>query len=63
MTCEARREQDEMFCARCNLRWDFKEDTVECGKYKADHVPDPEEVKIFRALTGRVLRNLDNHPS
>ena len=47
MTCEARREQDEMFCARCDLRWDFKEDPVGCGKYK----------------TGRVLRNLDNRPS
>lgn len=25
MTCEARQQSDEMFCARCNLRWDVND--------------------------------------
>ena len=32
MSCEAQRQQDEMFCARCNMRWDLDGDPAQCGK-------------------------------
>lgn len=32
MSCEAYRQEDEMFCPRCNLRWDARDVEPECGK-------------------------------
>lgn len=61
MTCEAQRQQDEMFCSRCDMRWDFHGDPVQCGKERerTGHLPDTEEVKAFRELTERILGDLD----
>lgn len=30
MNCQAQRQSDEMFCAKCNKRWDLDGDSVEC---------------------------------
>ena len=30
--CEAKRERDEMACARCGTRWDVREEAPECSK-------------------------------
>ncbi len=30
MPCQAIQQSDEMFCAKCNLRWDVAEDAPEC---------------------------------
>lgn len=39
MTCNAIRQQDEMYCATCRLRWDTS-DPVMCGKECPSIVPD-----------------------
>lgn len=31
MGCKAERQQDEMFCADCGLRWDVAEEPPECA--------------------------------
>lgn len=61
MRCEAQRQQDEMFCARCDMRWSLDGDPVECGKDRETygHIADTEEVKAFRELTERILGDLD----
>lgn len=33
MTCQARRQSDEMYCARCRLRWDVNDsDPPHCAR-------------------------------
>jgi hypothetical protein len=55
MTCEAQRQSDEMFCARCNMRWDFYGLTVECGKpVRTSTTPTEHEslLRIGKAILG-----------
>ena len=65
MTCEAQRQSDEMYCARCRLRWeaDGLGEPISCPK-KAQELsngftPDPDESAQFHRRIGSILRALD----
>ncbi len=59
MTCEAQRQGDEMFCAHCDMRWDFKSDSVECGKVRNE--PSERDMQRQRYAKAILGPHNDNH--
>lgn len=48
MTCQARQQSDEMYCAKCNLRWDANDsDPPKC-------LPDPKP--LVNRFSGTCIR-------
>lgn len=51
--CNAIRQQDEMYCATCRLRWDVA-DPAMCGKDCPSIVPSGEVVTATRGANERL---------
>lgn len=49
MTCQARRQQDQMACARCGLLWDVDDDDP------------PDCLSVAQIERGKIKRQLDDN--
>jgi len=51
MSCEALRQQDEMFCPKCGLRWSVYED-FQCPRELEGGFEDQKVLRIAKAIIG-----------
>lgn len=64
MTCSALRQGDEMFCARCEIRWD-KDDIFSCRRNETQpatvDVPETSDAVLLRMAKAIVGPRTDAH--